>query len=76
MPLDCHILFVSPAVGKSSSYQADVIAFATLIAKQQILLHWKSLKPPGTHSWFEELISFLHLENNQTCCQRILEHIL
>lgn len=56
------IFGVSPVLGKFNSYQADVIAFAALIAKRQILLHWKSPKPPGSCSWFRELLSFLHLE--------------
>ena len=37
----CHLIAmcgVSPVVGRFTSYQADVIAFAALIAKRQILL--------------------------------------
>lgn len=56
------IFGVSPVVGRFTSYQANVIAFAALIAKRQILLHWKNPKPPSTHSWLEEVMSFLHLE--------------
>ena len=43
------IFSVSPVVGRFTSYQANVIAFAALIAKRQILLHWKNPKPPSTH---------------------------
>lgn len=42
--------------------KAEVIAFASLIAKRCILLHWKCPTPPPTTSWLNDLMSFLSLE--------------
>lgn len=42
--------------------KAEVIAFASLIARRCILLHWKCPTPPPTTSWLKDLMSFLSLE--------------
>lgn len=41
---------------------SDVIAFASLIARRRILLHWKSPNAPPATSWLSDLMSFLSLE--------------
>lgn len=41
---------------------SDVVAFASLIARRRILLHWKSPNAPPTTSWLRDLMSFLSLE--------------
>uniref|UniRef100_A0A671TSK6 Reverse transcriptase domain-containing protein n=1 Tax=Sparus aurata TaxID=8175 RepID=A0A671TSK6_SPAAU len=41
---------------------SDVVAFASLIARRRILLHWKSPNAPPTTSWLSDLMSFLSLE--------------
>ena len=48
-----------PSLTKS---KADIVAFASLIARWQILLNWESFKPPTASSWLKDLMSFLHLE--------------
>ena len=40
----------------------NVLAFASLIARRRILLHWKLPKPPAEQSWQTDLMSFLKLE--------------
>ena len=40
----------------------NVIAFASLVARRRILLHWKDRKPPPSNSWLKDLMSFLYLE--------------
>lgn len=42
--------------------QANVIAFASLIARRRILLQWKAVSPPSTASWLSDIMSFLKLE--------------
>ena len=62
-------------VGRFTNYQDDLVAFDALIAKRQILLQWKSPKPLGTTYWVKDVMSFLHLEKNQTQSQGIHEEI-
>ena len=45
-----------------SKQKLNVLAFASLIARRCILLHWKSPKPPADKSWETDLMSFLKLE--------------
>jgi hypothetical protein len=45
-----------------SKRKLNVLAFASLIARRCILLHWKSPKPPSDKSWETDLMSFLKLE--------------
>lgn len=40
----------------------DIIAFSTLIARRQILLHWKSSCPPKLSVWLTDLMLYLKLE--------------
>lgn len=40
----------------------DIVAFSTLIARRQILLHWKSSFPPKVSVWISDLMMFLKLE--------------
>lgn len=40
----------------------NCIAFAPLVARRRILLHWKDKNPPSPNSWLKDLISFLYLE--------------
>ena len=56
------IFGVSPSAGKFSKYQANVMAFASVIARRRILLHWKKSTPPASTSWLKDLLSFIHLE--------------
>jgi len=41
---------------------SDVVAFASLVARRRILLHWKSPNAPAATSWLSDLMSFLSLE--------------
>ena len=45
-----------------SKQTLNVLAFASLIARRRILLHWKLPKPPADQSWQTDLLSFLKLE--------------
>ena len=45
--------------------QQNIIAFASLLARRQILLHWKSLNPPKASHWLQDLMLYLHLEKNK-----------
>lgn len=40
----------------------NIIAFATLLARRRILLHWKSKHPPKVSMWLSDLMLFLRLE--------------
>ena len=40
----------------------NIIAFATLLARRRILLHWKSKHPPKVSLWFSDLAQLLSLE--------------
>lgn len=39
-----------------------IIAFTTLLARRQILLHWKSQNPPKLSLWLSDLMQFIQLE--------------
>lgn len=40
-----------------SEEQANAVAFITLLARRQILLHWKSVRPPSFRHWVKEVLS-------------------
>ena len=42
--------------------QLNIIAFVSLLARRQILLHWKSDIPPSAAQWLKDVMLFLHLE--------------
>ncbi len=42
--------------------QADVIAFASLLARRRILLSWTSPQPPSISVWLKDLVFFFKLE--------------
>lgn len=56
------IFGITPVDGLYNKRHADIIAFASLVARRRILLHWKSSCPPSNFSWLKDLMSFLHLE--------------
>lgn len=45
-----------------TSKQADIVAYASLLARRRILLDWKSPKPPSFNVWLKDLVFFLKLE--------------
>ena len=45
-----------------SKTHANVVAFATLLARQRILFNWKSPQPPLVSVWLKDLMFFLKLE--------------
>lgn len=47
---------------KLTKMQQNIIAFVSLLARRQILLHWKSKLPPTTAQWLKDVMLFLHLE--------------
>lgn len=53
---------VASVDGLYNKCHADIIAFAKLVARRQILPHWKSSCLPSNFSWLKDLMSFLHLE--------------
>ena len=56
------IFGVSPTPHVLSKIQANVVAFATLLARRRILLNWKSPQPPLISVWLKDVMYFLKLE--------------
>ena len=56
------IFGVSEKPGLVEGRKADVVAFASLIARRRILLEWRSASPPGVATWLSDLQDFLRLE--------------
>ncbi len=55
-------IFGVPSRGQPlSQRQADVIAFASLLARRRILLSWTSPQPPSISVWLKDLVFFLKL---------------
>ena len=42
--------------------QSNAVAFASLLARRLILLHWKSKTAPSFSQWLKDVLSFLPLE--------------
>ena len=42
--------------------QLNILAFVSLLAQRQILLHWKSNALPTAAHWLKNVMLFLHLE--------------
>lgn len=61
MPLNSHF-GVPTALSSLISKQADTVSFTTLLARQQILLNWKSTQPPSVSAWLTDTMFFLQLE--------------
>ncbi len=56
-------IFGVPSRGQPLSWrQADVIAFASLLARRRILLSWTSPQPPTISVWLKDLVFFLKLK--------------
>lgn len=63
LPTPQTAIFGTPDEGIAlTNIQQHVLAFASLIARRRILLHWKANSPPKTRSWLIDLMSFLNLE--------------
>ncbi len=45
-----------------SRRQADVIAFASILARRRILLSWTSPQPPSISVWLKDFFFFLNLK--------------
>ena len=60
----CHIaIFGAPEDHNTiTTKQADIVAYASLLARRRILMEWKSPKPPSTTVWLKDLMFFLTLE--------------
>lgn len=56
------IFGVLPSEEQFTIPQANAVAFITLLARRQILLHWKSVKPPSFQHWVEDELSAIPLE--------------
>lgn len=54
VPEDCATL--------RTTRQADIVAFASLLARRRILLEWKSPNPPSSALWLKDMMFFLKLE--------------
>lgn len=56
------IFGVPPPGRKVSNLQANVLAFASLLARRLILFNWKSNSAPSFLQWLRDVLSFLALE--------------
>lgn len=56
------IFGVAPAGDLFTKHQADFVAFASLVARRRVLLHWKSTNPPSASSWLKDLMYFFPIE--------------
>ena len=54
------IFGVSPTPHALSKTHANVVAFATLLARCRILLNWKSPQPPFVSVWLKDLTFFFN----------------
>lgn len=50
--------------------QQNIVAFVSLLARRQILLHWKSSAPPTVAQWLKDVMLFLHLEKIKFAIRR------
>ncbi|GCB74371.1 hypothetical protein scyTo_0003461 [Scyliorhinus torazame] len=56
------IFGVSEKPERMERRKANVLAFASLIARWRILLEWRLVSPPGVVAWLGHLYDFLRLE--------------
>ncbi len=51
-----------PLSVRCSGYKADFVTFVSLLARRQILLHWKLSASPTHSLWINDVFHFIKLE--------------
>lgn len=62
-----------PSTVPSTSSEAEVIGFVTLLARRLILLRWKSPHAPSHTLWIKDVLNLLKLERIRSCLRGSIE---